>query len=147
MWAQCRYILLVVTALVLGGCQAVNVLSKASHKISRPVNIDGYCSQTDEAGYRDQIKISVKNNTVQALDWTASPKQGTCRFQLNDFTQIATRPTADLQSKTDRRCHVLVWQDRDHITVAANGCQSSCPASDQLLPVLLDSQTGGCKPR
>lgn len=147
MLTQLRYLVLFAMALILGGCQAVNTLSSMSHKISRPVSIDGYCSQTDEGGYRDQIKINVSNNTVQALDWTANPKQGSCRFQLSEFTQVSTRPTADLQSKTDRRCHVMVWQDRNHITVAANGCQSSCAVSEQLLPVLLDAQTGGCKPR
>ncbi|TDR31388.1 hypothetical protein [Hydromonas duriensis] len=115
-------------------------------KNTGPVTIQGNCQQRDETdGYRDKISIAVKDNVVSALDWTANPRSGSCRFQLKDFTQVSSSPTADLQSKKDKNCHLYVWQDDHHITVASYSCRKLCRVNDKILPVLLDPQTGNCK--
>lgn len=111
-----------------------------------PVTIEGNCEQRSIDGYRDKIKISVKDNVVSKLDWTASPRAGSCRFESKNFTQVSDRPNADLVSKKDKKCHVYVWQDERHVTVAIYGCKKICKQNDRILPVLLEPQTGACKP-
>ena len=111
-----------------------------------PVTLEGKCEQRTADGYRDKIKISVKENVVSELDWTANPRAGACRFELKNFTQIATTPQADLQSKKDKKCHIYVWQDDRHVTVAVYGCKKICKQNDRILPVLLEPKTGACKP-
>jgi hypothetical protein len=111
-----------------------------------PVTLDGKCEQRSPDGYRDKIKLTIKENVVSELDWTANPRAGSCRFELKNFTQVDTLPTAALQSKKDKKCHVYVWQDDRHVTVAVYGCKKICKQNDRILPVLLEPKTGACKP-
>ena len=117
---------------------------RSSNRPSAPVTINGHCEQRETDGYSDAIKLMVSNNVVNALDWTTQPDNRSCRFELKNFTQTSTQPVADLQSKTDRNCHIYVWRDNNHITVATNNCQSLCAANDKILPVLLNPSTGDC---
>ena len=110
-----------------------------------PVTVNGSCEQRDDMGYSDKISIVVKDNVVSALDWTAKPRGNACRFLLKNFKQISSTPIANLQHKKDKKCHIFVWQDERHITVATNTCRKVCGQNDRLLPVLLDPSTGSCK--
>lgn len=144
-----------ISALILTACQttpspdaAVSEPPPVPKKNTGPVTIHGNCLQRDETdGYRDKISIDVKDNVVSAMDWTANPRAGSCRFQLKDFTQVSNSPNADLQSKKDKKCHVYVWQDDHHVTVASYSCRKLCRINDKILPVLLEPQTGNCKPK
>ena len=110
-----------------------------------PVTVNGSCEQRDDMGYSDKINVVVKDNVVSALDWTARPRGSACRFLLKNFTQVSSTPIANLQHKKDKKCHIFVWQDERHITVATNNCRKVCGQNDRLLPVLLDPNTGSCK--
>lgn len=144
-----------ISAMVLTACQSTpNTETTTTESIvtpkrnTGPVTINGNCHERNETdGYRDKITISVKENVVSAMDWTANPRAGSCRFQLKDFKQVSDTPHAALQSKKDKKCHVYVWQDDHHVTVASYSCRKLCRVNDKILPVLLDAQTGNCKPK
>lgn len=136
-----RSLTVLLAALVLFAC---STSYRSSNRPSAPVTLNGHCEQRETDGYSDSIKLSVVNNVVNALDWTAQPDQRSCRFELKRFTQVSTQPVADLQSKIDPKCHIYVWRDNNHVTVAANECQSLCAANDKMLPVLLNPLTGDC---
>lgn len=142
-------VILTAVILLLTACQTPLSTSPQSQtsptRNTGPVTIEGSCEQRAVDGHRDKIKISVKENVVSALDWTANPRAGACRFELKNFTQVSTKPNADLQSKKDKKCHVYVWQDDNHITVSMYGCKKTCKQNDRILPILLDTQTGRCK--
>lgn len=106
----------------------------------------GNCTQREVDGHRDKITFTIKENIVEALDWTAQPRTGSCRFQLKEFNQVSTWPNVDLQSKKDKSCHVYAWQDYDYISVSIFGCKRICKHNDRILPILLDGETGTCKP-
>ena len=144
-----KKISLLLTALALASCQVPKtdtVVTPPTQAKTGPVTIEGNCEQRAADGYRDKINISVKDNVVSALDWTANPRAGSCRFELKNFTQVSTKPNTDLQSKKDKKCHIYVWQDERHVTVAVYGCKKVCKQNDRILPVLLEPQTGACKP-
>ncbi|MGL4766653.1 MAG: hypothetical protein ACRCV6_00990 [Formosimonas sp.] len=151
MWKKLK---LAVLCVLLSACQSGLTASVNRKPTTMPpppakpstVSIEGNCEQKSVDGYRDQIKISVKDNIVNALDWTANPRAGACRFELKNFTQVASQPQADLQSKKDKKCHIYVWKDERHVTVAMYGCKKICAQNDRILPVLLEPKTGACKP-
>lgn len=111
-----------------------------------PITMKGNCTQKETDGHRDKISFLIKENVVEALDWTAQPRTGSCRFQLKNFNQVSTWPNVDLQSKKDKSCHIYAWQDNDYISVSVFGCKRICRHNDRILPILLDSETGNCKP-
>lgn len=125
---------------------STNPQTTATNKVSRGqgITFKGGCTQKEEDNYQDQLTLEIVNNQVQALDWTAHPRQGVCRFKLEDFTQVASQPQTDLQAKRSAKCHIYVWQDARFITVASNNCQSICAVNNHVLPVLLDPNTRGC---
>ncbi|GHA72325.1 hypothetical protein GCM10009007_11630 [Formosimonas limnophila] len=148
-----KKILPLILVLLLSACQNTEIINsdnrakpKKPPKSSEPVTIEGRCAQRTIDGYRDDIKISVKDNVVNSLDWKIVPKSGACRFELKNFTQVATSPTAKLEHKKDKKCNIYVWQDDRHITVATYNCKKLCKQNDRLLPVLLEHDTGACKP-
>lgn len=141
-----------VGTLILAACQTPSGFggsgassSSGASRNTGPVTTVSNCEQRETDGYADKIRLVVNDNQVTELDWTASPRGGSCRFQLKNFSQVSVKPTADLQSKTDKKCHLYVWQDDSHITVAAYSCKKSCKLNDKVLPVLLDTKTGNCK--
>ena len=111
---------------------------------SSNVNFNGTCEQREEDGYYDFIKLKVNHNVVSQLEWTANPRQGRCQFNLNEFTQVKTRPQVDLQSKVDRRCHIYIWENGRYISVSPVNCQTVCAQNDRILPVLLNERTSSC---
>ena len=150
-----RLIAAMMCTLALFACSTTNDTPSASTpealplptKNTGPVTVRGNCQQRETDGYGDKIKLEVDKNDVKALDWTAQPHGRSCRFELKNFTQTANQPIADLQSKKDKKCHVYVWQDDDHITVAVYSCKKVCRSNDKILPVLLDPKTGNCQPK
>lgn len=130
--------------LVLGLHACSSLQPGGSSGYNQPVTINASCEQREEDGYYDKITVSVNQNVVQSLDWLSNPRQGKCLFQLKDFTQIATQPQADLQSRKNKKCHIYVWQDARFVTVSTNNCAKVCAVNDHVLPILLDPQTGGC---
>lgn len=148
-----KKILALAALLLISACQTVKISNPEDRpkppkpaKSTEPVTVEGRCVQRTIDGYRDDIKISVKDNVVNALDWQIVPKLGACRFELKNFTQVATSPTAKLEHKKDKKCNLYVWQDDRHITVATYNCKKICKQNDRLLPVLLEHDTGACKP-
>lgn len=139
--------LAVASALFLNACVTPTTSdgSVAVKKPIGPVSVSGDCEQRDEMGHYDKITIDVKDNVVNKLDWTAKPRGRSCRFELKSFTQVSSTPTANLQHKKDKNCHVFVWQDERYITVATNNCRKVCSQNDRLLPVLLNPKTGACQ--
>lgn len=151
-----RLAVMVLSTLTLLACNTPNsattalpesVMQQLPQKNTGPVSVKGSCKQREVDGYGDKIKLEVEKNDVKALDWTAQPRGSACRFELKNFTQTSNQPIADLQSKKDKKCHVYIWQDDDHITVAVYACKKLCRSNDKILPVLLDPKTGNCQPK
>ena len=130
-----------VLALTLNACALFNF---GGGGYSKPVTLNAACEQREDDGHYDKINLKIVQNTVQSLDWTSNPRQGKCQFKLADFTQVATQPQADLQSRFDKQCHLYVWQNGQYVTVSTNNCAKVCAVNDYLLPVLLDPNTGAC---
>ena len=135
-------ILLTGTALI--SVLLLNACSTLMPSRSSNVNFNGTCEQREEDGYYDFIKLKVNHNVVSQLEWTANPRQGRCQFNLNEFTQVKTRPQVDLQSKVDRRCHIYIWENGRYISVSPVNCQTVCAQNDRILPVLLNERTSSC---
>ena len=135
-----------VIALTLNACSLFNVggVGSGSSGESKPVTLNAACEQREEDGYYDKITLEVHQNVVQHLDWLRNPRQGKCHFQLKDFTQVATQPQTDLQSRKDKKCHIYIWQDARFVTVSTLNCAKVCAVNDRVLPILLDPHTDGC---
>lgn len=130
--------------MVTGALFACSTSNRSAYRYAPPVTLNGHCEQREVDGYSDNIRLIVDSNAIKALDWTAKPDSRSCHFELKNFTQVPNRQVADLQSNTDRNCHIYVWRDNNHITVATNTCENLCAANDKMLPVLLNPLTGGC---
>lgn len=130
--------------LIIGLYACSSLKPSGSNGYNKPVTINASCEQREEDGYYDKISVSVNQNMVQSLDWLSNPRQGKCLFQLKDFTQIATQPQADLQSRKNKKCHIYIWQDTRFVTVSTSNCAKVCAVNDYVLPILLDPQTGNC---
>lgn len=111
-----------------------------------PVTINGNCVQKDVTGYADNAKLVVEDNIVKSMDWAAKPRGASCRFELKNFKQVSSKPNIDLQSNKDKKCHMYVWQDERHVTLAVSNCRKVCGANDKVLPVLFEPKSGACKP-
>lgn len=136
-----RILALVLATTTLFAC---NTTSRSAYRQSMPVTFNGYCEQREVYGYSDTIRLTVDNNAIKTLDWTAKPDSRSCHFELKNFTQVPNRQVADLQSNSDKNCHIYVWRDNNHITVATNACENLCAANDKMLPVLLNPLTNTC---
>ena len=96
-------------ALMLGLHACSSLKPEISSGESKPVTLNASCEQREEDGYYDKITLDVRQNVVHSLDWLRNPRQGKCRFQLKDFTQVATQPQTDLQSRKDKKCHLYIF--------------------------------------
>jgi hypothetical protein len=113
----------------------------------RPIDLDGRCEQTDEAGFREQARLRVVDNRVEALDWQLWVGQrGTCRFVFDDFRQVKFRPSIELVARDGGGCKLLVWQERRFVTLAHAGCEARCTPGiyDDAWPVMFAHGGGGC---
>ena len=47
----------------------------------RRIDLSGYCSQTEEDGFREQATLTVADNNVNAMQWQLwVGRRGSCRF-------------------------------------------------------------------
>lgn len=127
---------------LLGGCAFLFVNRTPN---TGNINTNIACEQREDDGYYDKITARVTNNVVTQLNWVSNPRQGRCTFALQNFKQVKTQPQVDLQSINDRRCHIYMWQDANYITISSANCNQSCAVADDLLPILINPQTGACR--
>lgn len=114
----------------------------------RGIDLDGYCAQTEEDGFRERARLLVRDNRVQALSWEITiGRKGSCRFELAEFSQTKTRPHIELLARDGSGCRLMVWQEPRRITLAHSNCANRCVPrgiDDQAWPAMFDPRTGGC---
>jgi hypothetical protein len=116
----------------------------------RPIVLDGLCAQTEDDGFREQARLRVDANRVQALSWRLWVGQrGSCRFELEEFRQTRLRPSIELAARDGSACRLMVWQAPQRITLAHAGCERRCTPGiyEDAWPVMFDPQTGRCATR
>ena len=65
----------------------------------RRIDVNGYCSQTEEDGFREQATLTVADNNVSAMQWQLwVGRRGSCQFDLSTFRQTKRRPSIDPRS-------------------------------------------------
>ncbi len=112
----------------------------------RGIDINGYCSQTEEDGFREQATLTVADNNVNALQWQLwVGRRGSCRFDLSTFQQTKRRPSIELRERNSN-CTLMVWQDPRRVTLAHVNCEAHCTPGiyEQAWPVMFDPKTGQC---
>jgi hypothetical protein len=112
-----------------------------------PITLQGQCSQTDEAGFREQATLHVANNQVQTVDWQLwVGRKGSCRFVQSDFRQTQARPHVELTANDGSGCKLMIWRDDRRITLAHANCQKRCTGNiyEEAWPVMFDPRTGSC---
>lgn len=113
----------------------------------RAINLDGACSQREDDGFREQARLRVVDNRVEALDWQLwVGRKGSCRFQLSQFRQTKSRPHVELTERDGSGCRLLVYQAPERITLAHAQCQRHCTGGvyDEAWPALFDPSSGSC---
>ncbi|MHA6906760.1 hypothetical protein ACJBUE_03755 [Ralstonia syzygii subsp. celebesensis] len=114
----------------------------------RRIDLSGYCSQTEEDGFREQAVLTVADNNVSALQWQLwVGRRGSCRFDLSTFEQTKRRPSIELRERSGScSCKLMVWQDPRRVTLAHANCEAHCTPGiyEEAWPVMFDPQTGQC---
>jgi hypothetical protein len=116
----------------------------------RPIDIAGQCSQTEEDGFREQARLTVRNGRVDELSWQIwVGRRGTCRFELDEFRQVRSRPSVELLARDGGGCKLMVWQDPRRVTLAHAGCEKRCTPGvyEEAWPVMFEPGSGGCATR
>ena len=112
----------------------------------RRIDLNGYCSQTEEDGFREQATLQVADNNVSALQWQLwVGRRGSCQFDLSTFRQTKRRPNIELRERYGN-CTLMVWQDPRRVTLAHAHCEQHCTPGiyEQAWPVLFDPRSGTC---
>ena len=144
----------VAAAMLLGACatpspgdRAQSSFSRPAPIADRPIDLDGRCEQTDEAGFREDATLRVADNVVQTLSWNLwVGKRGSCRFDQAEFRQTRRSPHIEMVARDGSGCRLLVWQDGRRVTLAHNGCERRCTPGvyEQAWPVMFDPRSGSC---
>lgn len=116
----------------------------------RPIDIAGRCAQTEEDGFREQARLTVRNGRVDELSWQLwIGRRGTCRFELDEFRQVRSRPSIELLARDGGGCKLMVWQDPRRVTLAHAGCEQRCTPGvyEEAWPVMFEPGSGGCGTR
>nr|WP_261634728.1 hypothetical protein [Cupriavidus gilardii] len=114
---------------------------------ARVIELAGYCSRTEEDGFREEARMRVASNEVQALSWKLwVSRRGSCAFDLADFRQTRKAPHIELQARDDSGCKLMVWQDPRRVTLAHANCQQRCTPGiyEEAWPVMFDPGNGMC---
>jgi len=115
-----------------------------------PIDIAGQCTQTEEDGFREQARLTVRNGRVDELSWQLwVGRRGTCRFELDEFRQVRSRPSIELIARDGGGCKLMVWQDPRRVTLAHAGCEQRCTPGvyEEAWPVMFEPGSGGCGTR
>jgi len=142
-----------IVALALGACAMLPGGDRRAASVrptpiaDRPIDLDGNCMQTDEAGFREQATLVVRDSVVHALSWRLwVGRRGQCSFEQADFRQTQRRPHIELLARDGSGCRLMVWQDPRRVTLAHGGCERYCTPGiyDEAWPVMFDARSGGC---
>lgn len=134
-------------ALVAAGCGGPAGVAPIA---DRPIDLDGRCAQVEEDGFREEARLLVRDNRVDALAWQLWVGQrGTCRFELSDFRQVRSRPSIELADRSGDACKLMVWQEPRRVTLAHANCERRCTPGiyDEAWPVMFEPADGGCATR
>lgn len=144
-----RYVLmstLLLVAAIVAGCGSP--ARRAPPIADVRIDLDGQCSQTEDDGYREEARLLVRGNQVQALDWNVRVAGGgSCRFAMQDFRQTRTRPHIELAQRSGSACRLIVWQEPRGVTLAHTNCAEHCTPrgiDDKAWPVTFDARSGRC---
>jgi len=116
----------------------------------RPIDLVGRCTQTEEDGFREDATLTVRSNRVEALSWQLwAGQRGSCRFELDEFRQVRSRPSIELAARDGGACRLMVWQEPRRVTLAHANCESRCTPGiyEEAWPVMFEPRTGGCATR
>lgn len=114
---------------------------------ARVIELAGYCSRTEEDGFREEARMRVTSNEVQTLSWKLwVSRRGSCTFDLADFRQTRKAPHIELLARDDSGCKLMVWQDPRRVTLAHANCQKRCTPGiyEEAWPVMFDPGNGMC---
>jgi len=136
-------------AALLGGCAMLpgGVPGRPTPIADRPISLEGECVQTEDDGFSENARLSVRNNQVTALSWQMRiGRRGSCSFDLGKFRQTKSRPHIELAARDGSRCRLMIWQEPRRITLAHAGCENRCTPGvyEQAWPVMFDPGTGRC---
>jgi hypothetical protein len=123
------------------------VPSRPAPIADRPINLDGYCNETEDDGFHENARLVVRANQVQTMTWQMRiGKRGTCSFDLGTFRQTQSRPHIELLERDGSGCKVMIWQDPRRITMGHAGCEKHCTPGvyDKAWPVMFEPATGRC---
>jgi hypothetical protein len=113
---------------------------------TRPLNAKTSCGFRDPTGYRGQLKLDVKEASVNRFEANVDvPKKGSCSFKLKDFQQTNRLPNVVLAAKKGD-CKVSLWEQEHQVTVAFRDCRAECSGNsvEYLWPILVDNRNGRC---
>lgn len=113
----------------------------------RAIDLSGRCVQTEEDGFREDARLVVRANRVEALRWQIwVGRRGSCRFDLAEFTQVRSRPSIELAARDGSACKLMVWQEPRRVTLAHAGCEARCTGGiyEEAWPVMFDPRDGRC---
>lgn len=115
---------------------------------ARAIELAGYCSRTEDDGFREEARVRVTANEVQALNWKlwVPRRRGSCAFELSEFRQVQKAPHIELVARDDSGCKLMVWQDPRRVTLAHANCQKRCTPGiyEEAWPVMFDPASGMC---
>lgn len=115
---------------------------------ARVIELAGYCSRTEDDGFREEARVRVTANEVQALNWKlwVPRRRGSCAFDLSEFRQVQKAPHIELVARDDSGCKLMVWQDPRRVTLAHANCQKRCTPGiyEEAWPVMFDPASGMC---
>ncbi|HYF59960.1 MAG TPA: hypothetical protein VEA81_13490 [Burkholderiaceae bacterium] len=116
----------------------------------RPIDVAGRCEQTEEDGFREAARLTVRANRVDELSWQLwVGRRGSCRFELADFRQTKSRPSIELAARDGSACRLMVWQEPRRVTLAHANCEARCTGGiyEEAWPVMFEPRTGACADR
>jgi hypothetical protein len=111
------------------------------------ISFSGNCVGREETGYAENVQIEVTLGDVRSLEARVDiPKRGNCRFRLADFRQTRQSPYVELIHASKSACTLRLWEQIDHVTLAATDCEAQCTrgAFEYLWPVEFRVPGGGC---
>lgn len=114
------------------------------------LNVRTKCAFRDAVGTRGKMDLQVKNAEVQRFTAEVNiPQHGVCRFDMKNFSQIASLPSVQLADSASG-CSVRMWSQElgqeKSVAVAFTGCETQCSGDSfsYLWPILVDTRNGRC---